>query len=242
MGQALTRGLKLTLRGAIFLIDWVLRRCYGVREFSAGRDDLLRVSVSQANHDLVLADGARIAAGDSIIDVHIWNERLGRPGSTLSWASRFQVRMDHSLSNLADRIRADPSLQSCKAVRAEAIYAAGREADAALKIARRFGFTRIEGRAASPGETLVSFCLAWACNPQSLRGKPFRRVRNELWISRAALLERYPAPRAASVESGIAAPGGAAPGEPRPVIEPAALAGKSVLTLDARQSSGEPRS
>ena len=203
MGRALTRRLKPILRGAIFRIDWVLRRCYGVREFSAGRDDFLRLSVSQAKHDLVLADGARIAAGDSIVDVHVWNERLGQPGSTLSWARRFQVRMDHSLSNLAARIRADPSLQSCKAVRGEAVFAAGREADAAVRIARRFGFTRIEGRTASPGETLVSFALAWASNPQSVRGKPLRRVRNELWISRAALLARYPASEAAGVESGI---------------------------------------
>jgi hypothetical protein len=219
MGRALTRRVKRSLRGAIFRIDWVLRRCYGVREFSAGQDDLLRVAVRQAKHDLILPDGARIAAGDAILDLHIWNERvlrLGRPASTLGWASRFQRRIDYSLSNLAARIRAEPSLRSCKAVRAETIFAAGHDAAAALRIASRFGLTLREGRTASLGASLLSFGLAWACNPQSLRGKPFRRVRNELWISCAALLERYPASQAACVDS-------------PPAIGPAALADTAAL-------------
>lgn len=209
MGRTLTRRFKRTLRDAIFGIDRALRRWHGVRAFSAGRDDLLRVSVRRAKRDLILPDGARIVGGDAILDLHIWNERvsdLGRRGSTLGWASRLQRRIDHSLSNLAARIRAEPSLQSCKAVRAEAIFAVGRDAAAALRIGRYFGLSLIEGRTASLGESLVSFGLAWACNPQSLRGKPFRRVCSELWMSRAALLERYPAPEAGRIDSPAVAP------------------------------------
>lgn len=206
-----------SFRGAVFGIDWVLRRCYGVHEFSADQDDLLRVAVGQAKYDLILQDGARVAAGDAILDLHIWNERvlgLGRPGSNLGWASRVRRRIDHSLSNLAVCIRAEPSLQSCKALRAETVFVAGREAATALRIAGRFGLIRRKSGTASLGETLVGFGLAWACNPHSLKGKPFRRVRNELWISRAAFLERYAAAQAAGVGSPTAACNNTAPSEP----------------------------
>lgn len=128
----------------------MLRRCYGVREFSADRDDLLRVSLGRAKHDLVLPDGSRIAAGDAVLDVHVWNERIQDLGdSTIARAGRLRRRLDHSLRRLAERVRADPSLQACKAVRAESVFAAGEEAAAAIKVAARFGFTVEESERAS---------------------------------------------------------------------------------------------
>lgn len=206
--RRLIRRFSLSLRGGIFCIDWVLRRCYGVYEFSADQDDLLRAAIHLATQDIVLPDGARIAAGDTILDLHIWNERMlsvGQAGSSLAWAIRVRRRIDRSLSNLAACMRAEPSLQSCKAPRAETVFAAGRDAAIALRIAARFGLTLKGARAASVGESLVGFGLAWACNPRSVRNKPFRRARNELWISRAAFLERY----------GAQAAGGESPGPSR---------------------------
>ena len=201
------RRFNRILRCTIFGIDWALRRWYGVREFSADQDDLLRIAVRKAERDLTLPDGTRIAAGDMILDLHIWNERvlrLERAGSTLGWASRVRRSIDHSLTNLAFHIKTEPSLKSCRALRATTVFVAGRGAATALGIAGRYGLTALtRGEAAPLGDTLVGFGLAWACNPHSLRGKPLRRVRNELWISRDAFLERYAAAQAAGTESMI---------------------------------------
>lgn len=204
----IVRRFKLILRRTIFSIDWVLRRWYGVREFSATQDDLLRIAVQTAEHDLSLPDGTHIVAGDAILDLHIWNERvlrLGRAGSTLGWATRVRRSIDHSLSHLATHITTEPSLQSCKALRAVAVFVAGHGATTALGIAGRYGLTTLTQGAPAPlGDTLVGFGLAWACNPHSLRGKPFRRVRNELWISRDAFLKRYATVQAFGTDSVIA--------------------------------------
>jgi hypothetical protein len=189
------RRFNATLRGAVFCIDWMLRRWYGVHAFSSQPDDLLRIAVKAADHALVLPDGTHVAAGDMILDLHIWNERilgLGTPGSTLAWASRVRRRVDRSLTALAAHIESDPSLRSCKALHAETVFVAGRGATRATRIAARLGLSSgTGGRPAALGETLVGFGLAWACNPHSLRGKPFKRSRNELWISCTAFIERY---------------------------------------------------
>jgi hypothetical protein len=191
------RRFHLPLRGTIFCIDWVLRLWYRVHAFSGDDEDLLRIAVGRAEHALVLPDGTRIAADDAVIELHIWNERvlrLGRPGSSLGWGCRVRRRLDHSLRNLAVHISDEPSLQDCKALRARTIFPAARGTATALGIAGRFGLTRLRGGATAPlGETLVGLGLAWACNPHGLAGKPFRRERNELWISQAMFVARYAA-------------------------------------------------
>lgn len=241
----LSRRFKSIPRDAIFCIDWVLRRWYGVHEFSFGRDDLLRAAVRHVKHDLVLPDGTRIAAGDAIADLHIWNERvlgLGPSGSDLGWASRVRRRIDCSLTNLAICMEADPSLQSCKALRADTVFTAGHEATTALRIAGRLGLSLRKGGTASLGESLVGFALVWACNPHSLSGKPFRRMRNELWISRAAFLERYSAAWAAASKSPTEdGSSGAESASFAAGIAPVLVAEKSKSFLRPNESSGEPQ-
>jgi hypothetical protein len=73
----------------------MLRRGYGVHEFSVDEGDLLRLAVRQAEHDLILPDARRIAAGDTIVDLHIWNERvlrLGPSGSNLVEPAAFGAK------------------------------------------------------------------------------------------------------------------------------------------------------
>ena len=78
MGQAVSEGappgglVRQFIRG----IDWVLRRHYGVEIYSDHPDCLLRVSRGSSDVDIVLSDGTSIQAGDSLLDLHLWNERL----------------------------------------------------------------------------------------------------------------------------------------------------------------------
>jgi hypothetical protein len=89
---------------------------------------------------------------------------------------------------------------------------------------------------------LVGFGLVWACNPHSLSGKPFRRMRNELWISRAAFVERYSGAQAAGFKSSTEDCSTGAWSQPRPPpdIEPATLAEKSKAVLRPDEPPGEP--
>lgn len=183
------------LRAGIFCIDWLLRRWYGVYQFSATEDDLLRVAVSVADVALTLSDGTHVMPGDQIIDLHIWNERvprLGPLGPSLAWASRVRHRIERSLVALASHLESQKSFERCIALRAAPVFVSDRGSRKLARIAERCGLTRpIDARRAGLGHGMLAFGLAWACNPESLAGQQFNPMRHEFWISRKAFRERY---------------------------------------------------
>jgi hypothetical protein len=186
------------LRAGILFVDRLLRRHYGIREFSHTPLDLLRISIGRAEERLTLPDGTEILPGDCVIDLHLWNERilaLGsfRPG--LGWASRVKRRIEHSLAMLAVHVEADPSLGQCKALRADAVLLARRRRQTLTRIAQRLGLgAPLCVQPADPGHTMLSFALAWAWHPASALNRPLRATRYVFWISRGALYERYGPP------------------------------------------------
>jgi hypothetical protein len=179
-------------RAGVYGIDWLLRRWYGVYEFSWTDDDLLRISVRLAKASLILSDGTRVTQGDPIVDLHIWNERiptLGALGPSLVWASRVNRRIERSLTALARHLD-QCGLDRCVALRAAAIFMSGRVAGKATRIAARYGLLPpLEARRANLGHGLLAFGLTWACNPASLVGKRLTPMRYEFWISSQALRE-----------------------------------------------------
>lgn len=183
------------LRAAVFAVDRLLRRWYGVREFSPARDNLLRISTGTAGQRVVLGDGTEVAPGDPVIDLHLWNERIPALGSFptgLGWGSRARRRIERSLMELAAHVEADPAVATCMVCRAEAVFLTGLRPSACLRIAERLGFdTAIAPRPAGPGHTLLAIGFAWACHP----GAPMRRrrrvVRYTFWMSRRTLRARY---------------------------------------------------
>jgi hypothetical protein len=182
-------------RAGIYGIDWLLRRWYGVYEFSRTDDDLLRISLGVAKAPLTLSDGTRVMRDDPIIDLHIWNERvptLGALGPSLVWASRVSHRIERSLMALAQHLDQRDDLDRCVALQAVAIFVSGRAAGKATRIAARYGLMPpLEGRRADLGHGLLAFGLTWACNPASLVGTRLKPMRYEFWMSTRALRETY---------------------------------------------------
>jgi hypothetical protein len=203
-GRRLRSLLTRIGRAGVFGIDWVLRRWYGVYEFSTTDDNLLRISVQVAKVPLTLSDGTRVMQGDAIIDLHIWNERvptLGALGPSLVWASRAKHRIERSLIALSRHLEQHDELDRCVALRAVAIFVGGRAAGKATRIAAHYGLMPpLDARRADLGHGLLAWGLAWACNPASLVGKRLKPMRYEFWMSTQALREAYLRCAASGVE------------------------------------------
>jgi len=189
------------LRAAVRALDGLLRRLFGIREFSRSADCLLRLSVVRSRRDLTLADGTVVRPGDRVGDLHLWNERmppLPREWPDLRWALGFQRRLKRSLEELADAVASDPAYADLAAFRA--VGSAMTRHGALPALAERLGFELVEDphagglwrRFASFWENVYSLALVWVYNPASLRSKELRGLRRvQLWISRGELERRY---------------------------------------------------
>jgi hypothetical protein len=183
--------------GGIFIIDAALRRWYGVRSYCVTSETLLRIATTRAARHIVLDDGTRIAPGDPVIELHIWNERLpalGLPGRNLAWACRVKRRMQHSLHRLAEHLERVPELRGYAAVHAEAFACSERAARRLAWIAARFGLMPIAPeQPVGWGQKMLTLLLTWACNPGRTLGRKQQPVRREFWISATEFRVRYAA-------------------------------------------------
>lgn len=180
--------------------DAVLRRYYGVREFTTDPTCVLRIAMTEARADLRLADATEVRRGDPVGVVHLWNEHLPRfasGGPDLHWANAMRHRIQHSLAALASHVETDPEWLGVRAFCACAALSGGWRKGRVQRVARRYGFDLIETGEFSPGslraigEDIVIWALTRAFNPVAVRRQPFLRPRQELWTSRQTLLARY---------------------------------------------------
>jgi len=183
-------------------IDGVLRRCLGVFEFSDDPCCILRLSIGRCSRAVTLADGTHVRRGERIGELHFWNERvpsLPREGPDLAWARQFQRRLWRSFSALAARVRQEPSLAAVKAFRGVNSFGSKYASLHMARIAEQWGLELIVARPRNLwgglwhlAESAYAVALIWAYNPNGLRGLDLARLRrDELWISRHALLARY---------------------------------------------------
>jgi ceramide glucosyltransferase len=188
-------------------LDFALRRATGIRDYSQHPHCLMRLSLGRAERDVNLKDGTRIARGETIGELHYWNEHMaamkkGRTG--LTWASAYHRWMVLSLEELARHMQENPRLAEVQAFRAMLPYSS-RDAEAlAARISPRLGLDiRVPpppegalGRLHAAGEQLLFRLLVWAFHP----GTRAADGRREVWVTRRALLARYtrdaPAPTA----------------------------------------------
>lgn len=189
-------------RAAIAAFDSLLRRCLGVVEFTADPACVLRIRLRQAPQAVDVA-GVHIAAGDPLVELHLWNERLPRmpaSGADLAWARRMLRAFTVSLHLLAKYMALEPRLAGVRAVYGEPGFLVSAELDAGAAALTRLGFEVHRLRAqASPWarfaefwQSLYSYALLWAYNPGSLHSKPLLRLeRCQLWMPRHVLDERY---------------------------------------------------
>jgi YkoP-like protein len=181
-------------------VDAVLRSLHGIYEFTDDPECVLRVALTRARHPVILSDGTRIADGEPIGALHLWNEHLpaySERGPDLAWASDIRRRVLHSMRLLAAYVEREPAWRSVPAFSA-ATTLSNRLGDTQIRrLAARHGFERIEpprslvGKLHALGDCFNTWALTRAFNPAALSRQPFLRGRYELWISRSVLLGRY---------------------------------------------------
>ena len=187
-------------------IDACVRRGIGIVEFEHREDALLRIGAARAERDVQLSDGTRLQPGDPLLELHLWNEHLlippsGRP--TLRWAASTHRRVTGSLQRLAAHLQRTPDLREAKAFRIKPAFAGRKLAQNLNWIAAKHGFEIVADRGKRAPDSaayrwldsLWIWLLTWAFNPRSLRGRRFRRTRQEFWISRARFIALYGEPR-----------------------------------------------
>ncbi len=178
--------------------DRLLRRYYGVREFTDDPSCLLRLALAPAHRAVTLSDGTRVDAGETIAVLHIWNEQIPRfrlTGPDIGWATDVRRRLLRSFRDLARHLEHDPAWRDVQAIHACITFGNRRRRAQIRRAASHFGFDLIEDGVPAGlhefGENFLIWALTRAFNPGALRRQPFRRDRMEVWISRERLLGRY---------------------------------------------------
>lgn len=182
--------------------DAVLRRLYGVFEFTSHRRCVLRIALRHTTTSFCLDDGALIPEGARFADLHFWNEQLiplPQSGPSFAWVQCLQRQIAISLAELAAYVETNPGMRDVVAFRARVAFANPGRQQKMRRIADRFGFMRLRAPPPTPlGRRIHDFFddywlvgLVWTFNPRALRRRAIVRLREDFWISRSALVERY---------------------------------------------------
>jgi hypothetical protein len=183
-------------------IDDRLRRRHGVVEYTRDRDCMFRIQVAASARQLMLSDDTRISAGDTVINLHLWNEQVppmsGR-GPTLAWARRMERTLERSLCALARYLAIHPELNDVAGVYANLSLATAARGDRLAAVMQRFGFEAVATPAPVSlgerlhrlGENIFISLIVLARNPMALRSDSLRRDRILMCLSRRALERRY---------------------------------------------------
>ena len=182
---------------AIRCVEQVLRHSSGVHEFTDDPECVFRIALRAAKRPLTLGDRTLVRHGDTIAELHLWNEQLPqipRCGAGIAWGATTERRVRRSFSLLAAYLAVHHDIV---AVRGEAAFGCQMERHQSLRLARRFGFEFIESdttrlrRLHHACEDVLIWGLTWAFNPFGLAGKAFQRERYCLWASRAGFSRRW---------------------------------------------------
>ncbi len=199
LGSWLAAGTRRVILG----LDRLLRTVYGIREFSADPECILRIARERSPQTVRLADGTLVVKGAPGIGLHFWNEHIppiDPAGPDLAWGLKFYRRLRKSLQALAEYIDANNDLNDAVALWAEVSFPAepGLGRYDRLLEALGFEFKPLPPPAGLPGRVgrffqhLYAWALIWTFNPPSLRRKNLLAAeRGRLWISKAELLRRH---------------------------------------------------
>lgn len=184
-------------------VDAVLRSFHGIREFTDDPDCVLRIAIRRSRNAVTLSDNTRVAPGEPVGALHLWNEHLPRysdRGPDVGWACEMRRLVLHSMHLLADYVEREPDWTGVQAFCAETTLSNRLGAAQIRRLAGRYGFERIQPprsmlrRLHAIGDCFNTWALTRAFNPAALSRQPFLRGRHELWISRSVLIERYGCP------------------------------------------------
>lgn len=195
-------GRNLLHRSGLFAVrclDRFLRYRLQIHEFRDQPDCLLRISKSRSNGFVTLEDGCEIKSGDTLLELHLWNEHLslvGDPIHAFAWGLRLLKLLRFSLMLLADHVEAEPEWADIKAVHACFVTCLQRPE----QILRHLGFSitpppRSAGRKIHDYfENYLVYALIWAFHPCGIRRRQKDLKRIDLWLSKSSLLKIYGSP------------------------------------------------
>ena len=188
-------------------VDWVLkldgwlRRRQGIYEYTSDRRCLLRAEIGRSDCAVTLADGTRLATGDPVLVLHLWNEHippLGRRGPTVAWARHMSRAAHISLRELARYLQQHGELDDVAAVYGDMHLGSARQVEQFTRLVTRYGFETVdEGEVQTDGalhrfgKDILVLLLVAATNPVALRRTLLRRFHRRVFISRAVLARRY---------------------------------------------------
>ena len=187
------------MRSLIRGLDAILRRAYGLFEFSDSQDCILRLQVSETSHWLTFSDGA-IPAGEKVLVIHVWNEHmLPMPpgGPDLAWTKKMFQAFLKSLGEVADYIKSEPAMQEVRAVGGVSVLLFSGDRSSGARFMQKLGFTIMPysnplGRFGEFWENFFSWMLMWTYNPGSVHYRHLMGFeRAEFWMPVEEFLERY---------------------------------------------------
>jgi ceramide glucosyltransferase len=188
-------GHRLRSAPAVRALDATIRRAGGFIEFDDEPDGLFRIKLARAHAQLTFTDGTRLVPGDVMGELHWRNEvipQMDDQGIDLGWGLTFSRRLHRSFAALARSVRSDPRLEDLAAVRGNLYLSAVHSPEAVSRVLARLGFEDVAAAGDGPLEQVrrgYATLLLRTFHPAASNGRRLRR--HLIWMSRAALLERY---------------------------------------------------
>jgi hypothetical protein len=185
--------LKDIIRYLIAIFDNFLSIILGVKIFSNNKDCIFRYRPIKIKKDIYLPNGKLIKKGEKIVELHFWNEHLpflSPKGADLFWGSRFKYLFFSSLKELLIFLENSP-YRGVNWLFGETAFFFEDQMKV-LRFLSKLGFivypleeNNIFKRFYRFLQNGYSYCLIYAYNPNSLKGKNFFNVkRYHLWISK----------------------------------------------------------
>lgn len=190
----------ILIEPAVFGLDRWLRQRQGVFEFTDHPRCLFRIQRAHAETEVVLADGTRLAPGDTILNLHLWNEHvppIGPDGPTVLWGRALARGVDLSLRELARYLRWTRGFDDAAALRGDMRLGDANRSAQLARIAAYYGFEStsegIESGTAGHrlAENVFMMLLVLASNPAALRAPVLRRTHTPVYMPRVTLMQRY---------------------------------------------------
>ena len=188
------------MRALIKRFDGFLRRANGVFEFTEDEGCMFRLQLRDAHHDIHLSDGTRVAKGQPILGLHLWNERIppvAPDGPDVAWGARLARLTIRSLRAVAAWVEARPDLADRRVLGGATVLIEPGRVDGSANLIRRLGFEVFPfenalGRFGEFWENVYTWGLMWAYSPASLRHRSLSRLRRTvIWMPVDTLLARY---------------------------------------------------
>jgi hypothetical protein len=221
--------ISVASRATIKALDRILRHILGIREFSQEPGCVLRYSEERARTRVTLPNGEAVQPGDLILELHFWNDRLGRNRNQRSSPISLRSALRRSLTLLAEQLQSNESFANIRAVHATLARLPSRS----CRTHHPFGCTlRTEPRSDKwrlhdSFENVLIHSLRWTFNPRHVKQESLHLNRIELWISVSELQARF---------CGLACP--AIPGAP-PFKEPSPSSKFPSRDSDAIEAAGD---